>query len=219
LISTQASRATSTRTRPTPRSTPRDAAPDSAASAGFDRRRARAPSTGPTFGRGARARRALDARGRVPAARRVDACQAPENARSFLRDARTSYGFSLAYDRAYAAAHPFEADLSLGEDARFLRSADPRVVRYHRDASASCLHVQHGENATKSVALESAGPDFLAASPLAGQEKRAKFPTSKAPISADFHSFRLIFGRAIISRNGLEAWMLFLERARAEHAC
>ncbi|KAK7240036.1 phytanoyl-CoA dioxygenase [Aureococcus anophagefferens] len=38
-----------------------------------------------------------------------------------------------------------------------------------------------------------------------GQDKRAKFPTSKAPISATFHSFRLIFGRAIISRNGLEA--------------
>jgi len=51
------------------------------------------------------------------------------------------------------------------------------------------------------------------------QQKRAKFPTSKAPISAVFHSFRLIFGRAIISRNGLEAWMLFPERARAEHSC
>ena len=51
-----------------------------------------------------------------------------------------------------------------------------------------------------------------------GQKKRAKFPTSKAPISAVFHSFRLIFGRAIISRNGLEAWMLFPERARAEHS-
>ena len=38
-----------------------------------------------------------------------------------------------------------------------------------------------------------------------GQHKRAKFPTSKAPISAVFHSFWLIFGRAIISRNGLEA--------------
>jgi hypothetical protein len=33
-----------------------------------------------------------------------------------------------------------------------------------------------------------------------------------------FHSFRLIFGRAIISRNGLAAWMLFPERARAEHS-
>jgi len=53
----------------------------------------------------------------------------------------------------------------------------------------------------------------------AEQEKGAKFPTSKAPISAVFHSFRLIFGRAIISRNGLEAWMLFPERARAEHSC
>ena len=38
-----------------------------------------------------------------------------------------------------------------------------------------------------------------------GQDKRAKFPTSKPHISAVFHSFRLIFGRAIISRNGLEA--------------
>ena len=51
-----------------------------------------------------------------------------------------------------------------------------------------------------------------------GQEKGAKFPTSKAHISASFHSFWLIFGRAIISRNGLEAWMLFPERARAEHS-
>ena len=55
--------------------------------------------------------------------------------------------------------------------------------------------------------------DFAVSAP--GQEKRAKFPTSKAPISAVFHSFRLIFGRAIISRNGLEAWMLFFgTRAR-----
>ena len=47
------------------------------------------------------------------------------------------------------------------------------------------------------------------------EEKGAKFPTSKAPISAVSHSFWLIFGRAIISRNGLEAWMLFFgTRAR-----
>ena len=45
-----------------------------------------------------------------------------------------------------------------------------------------------------------------------------KFPPSKAPISAASHSFRLIFGRAIISWSGLDAWMLFLERARAEHS-
>ena len=55
-------------------------------------------------------------------------------------------------------------------------------------------------------------------SSVTGQDKRANFPTSKAPISAGFHSFRLIFGRAIISRNGLEAWMLFPGRARAEHS-
>ena len=51
-----------------------------------------------------------------------------------------------------------------------------------------------------------------------GQQKRAKLPTSKAHISAVFHSFWLIFGRAIISRNGLEALMLFSGRARAEHS-
>ena len=51
-----------------------------------------------------------------------------------------------------------------------------------------------------------------------GREKGAKSPTSKAPLSAVPHSFRLIFGRAIISRSALEARMLFLERARAEHS-
>ena len=68
-------------------------------------------------------------------------------------------------------------------------------------------------------ALAEAPVDLEAARAAApGQDKRAKFPTSKAPSSAGFHSFRLIFGRAIISRNGLEAWMLFPERARAEHS-
>ena len=51
-----------------------------------------------------------------------------------------------------------------------------------------------------------------------GQQKRATFPTSKAPFSAVFHSFRLIFGRAIIPRSGFEEWMLFPERAHAEHS-
>jgi len=77
------------------------------------------------------------------------------------------------------------------------------------------------------VVRAAAGPDCLygaargglALALAPGQEKSAKFPTSKAPLSAVFHSFRLIFGRAIISRNGLETWMLFLERARAEHSC
>jgi hypothetical protein len=46
----------------------------------------------------------------------------------------------------------------------------------------------------------------------AGREKSAKFP--KAPLSVVFHSFRLTFGRAIISRSALDAWMLFGTRAR-----
>ena len=73
--------------------------------------------------------------------------------------------------------------------------------------------------ASRGAATEQQRREFDKAARGAGQQKRAKFPTSKAPISAVSHSFRLIFGRAIISRNGLEAWMLFPERARAEHSC
>ena len=51
-----------------------------------------------------------------------------------------------------------------------------------------------------------------------GRTRERNSPTSKAPFSAVSHSFRLIFGRAIISRNGLEAWVLFPERTRAKHS-
>ena len=51
-----------------------------------------------------------------------------------------------------------------------------------------------------------------------GRHKGATCPTSEAPLSAVVHSFRLILGRAIIPRNGLEARMLFPERARAAHS-
>jgi len=50
----------------------------------------------------------------------------------------------------------------------------------------------------------------------AGQE--SEIPNFKGSDLGRFHSFWLIFERAIISRNGLEAWMLFLECARAEHS-
>ena len=63
------------------------------------------------------------------------------------------------------------------------------------------------ESAPSAHLMSCASDDRVVSHP--GQHKRATFPTSKAPISAIFHSFRLIFGRAIISRNGLEAWMCF----------
>ena len=44
-----------------------------------------------------------------------------------------------------------------------------------------------------------------AATAKRGAGKGRDIPDSKAPISTVFHSFRLIFGRAIISGNGLEA--------------
>ena len=81
---------------------------------------------------------------------------------------------------------------------------------------ASCMTVKSAEyKAHKRNALEVSTPDTTYPT---GQHKSAKFPTSKPHISAVFHSFRLIFGRATISRNGVEAWMLFPERARAEHS-
>ena len=100
-----------------------------------------------------------------------------------------------------------------------------RMWRGYRDALAAyynaCLEAYEARGKTNGPTMPRAAvpkrwerPPWLGA----GQQKRAKFPTSKAHISAGFHSFRLIFGRAIISRNGLEAWMLFLERARAEHS-
>jgi len=81
----------------------------------------------------------------------------------------------------------------------------------------SRLHFKH---ATRLTILSTIDNLFIQAAMFmfqTGQQKRAKFPTSKAHISAGFHSFWLIFGRAIISRNGLEAWMLFPGRARARN--
>ena len=56
----------------------------------------------------------------------------------------------------------------------------------------------------------------LAAGHRQGSTRVRRWPTSKAHISVVFHSFWLIFGRVIISRNGLEHERLSLERARAE---
>ena len=50
-----------------------------------------------------------------------------------------------------------------------------------------------------------------------GRKRVRRWPTSKAHISVAYHSFRLIFRRVTISSNGLEAQMVFLECARAEH--
>ena len=50
---------------------------------------------------------------------------------------------------------------------------------------------------------------------IAGQEKRATSGQRLLPISVVFHSFRLIFRRAIIYRNGLDAWLCL--RVRNTH--
>ncbi|KAH8069391.1 hypothetical protein JL721_5948 [Aureococcus anophagefferens] len=72
---------------------------------------------------------------------------------------------------------------------------------------------------TEAVALTAAHPDVFDVKCLEcdvrdearqfrpARDERATRPPSKAPISAGFLSFRLMFGRAIIPRNGLDAWM------------
>ena len=49
--------------------------------------------------------------------------------------------------------------------------------------------------------------DYLTSS--LGQEKGANLPTSKAPLPAVSRSFRPMLGRAIVPRNGVDAWMAF----------
>ena len=106
-------------------------------------------------------------------------------------------------------------ELPAAADAR----SGPGVLDFHRDDGdedgyecwesdlSQALVVVRTQGCVGAVACKYATRDGSACA--AGQHKRAKFPTTKAPISAIFHSFRLIFGRAIISRNGLEAWMVF----------
>jgi hypothetical protein len=81
---------------------------------------------------------------------------------------------------------------------QFLDSFRKRISKAVAALQVSGAFAGHGSAAERltDVLLE-LGP---------GRDKSATFPTSKAPLSAGFHSFRLIFGRAIISRNDLDAW-------------
>ena len=102
-----------------------------------------------------------------------------------------------------------EASLGLADAA----AREPGPVGFCLRAFADALEV------VPYTLAENAGlnPIDVVTSPP-GQHKGATCPTSKAPCSAVFHSFRLIFGRAIISRNGVDARTLFPERARADHS-
>ena len=83
-----------------------------------------------------------------------------------------------------------------------------------------------GASAREVVVLFEPGSSFVAVEVLLegaaivepGQHKGAKFSTFKAHISASFHSFRLIFGRVIISPHVLVGWMLFLTQSIAKHS-
>ena len=102
------------------------------------------------------------------------------------------FGAGVAWALPQATRRPFDAGA-------------PRELAWWDDAPARTIFARGGIEVAEVPAP---------ASPLAGQQKSATCPTSKAHISAVFHSFWLIFGRAIISRNGLEALMLKSERAR-----
>ena len=102
--------------------------------------------------------------------------------------------------RAALVAKHLENNVVFDQDLAFLRGQEERLQAYKADG--------HGGAWRDEYVVPSSADRFVVNYRKkldAGQQKRAKFPTSKAHISAVFHSFRLIFGRAIISRNGLEA--------------
>ena len=94
--------------------------------------------------------------------------------------------------------------MRLGKPPRLTR----RRANDENDLPAPPRRRKGGSTAASAPAPASANAQ--PAKPRAGKER--EFPTS---ISAVFHSFRLIFGRAIISRNGLDAWMFSFRNERA----
>ena len=116
-----------------------------------------------------------------------------------------------------------------------VRVKDETVPMVKPDSRRASVHYQQAEDDLEfQEDYEEPEDGALGASPGARSEMRttiaqgaqgtrflvrvgaAKIPTSKAPISVVFHSFRLIFRRMIISRSDLERVRLSLERARAE---
>ncbi|EGB09817.1 hypothetical protein AURANDRAFT_63090 [Aureococcus anophagefferens] len=97
----------------------------------------------------------------------TDARACPAMLAPLLRKGRDSYGFNFCYAASLARKLPFP-EIGFGEDAAFIANAlrAKHRVAYVRDGAASVLHVQHGENASRSIALSSCGEPFLRASPL-----------------------------------------------------
>ena len=98
-------------------------------------------------------------------------------------------------------------------DQAFVQLVQRNVRRLARPATR-CVELVHAEL----VKLVDVAGDFEGIAVFrAGQE--SDMPNFKGSSLGRFPLVRLILGRAIISRNGVEAWMLFPERARAEHSC
>ncbi|KAH8050043.1 hypothetical protein JL722_11575 [Aureococcus anophagefferens] len=97
----------------------------------------------------------------------TDARACPAMLAPLLRKGRDSYGFNFCYAASLARKLPFP-EIGFGEDAAFIANAlrAKHRVAYVRDGAAAVLHVQHGENASRSIALSSCGEPFLRASPL-----------------------------------------------------
>ena len=109
----------------------------------------------------------------------------------------------FAHGRDYAAA---EEAPPMGGPFGLVRSAPNPLQKAARDA------VKWHEEVRDVQARQQLVIDRAA-------KRVRRWPTSKAPISVVFHSFRLIFRRAIISRSDLERERPFLvERARADRS-
>uniref|UniRef100_A0A7S4RSS9 peptidylprolyl isomerase n=1 Tax=Alexandrium monilatum TaxID=311494 RepID=A0A7S4RSS9_9DINO len=70
------------------------------------------------------------------------------------------YGFSLVYRRELSARFGGFGDVSWGEDVHFVNAAKAAGVRtvFLRDTEFVCLHVQHGQNLSRSIAQSLVAP-------------------------------------------------------------
>ena len=143
------------------------------------------------------------------AALNCDATQAPPAVFTVVRDPFES--FASAFLEAMCVERDGRGTFAGNRKPEFAAFAAPR-----RPGEGPSMTMSH-DNATRLfeqyVADVRRGARmsrlFIHGWPRApARERGATFPTSKAPSSAVFHSFRLFFGQAIVPRSVLEAWIM-----------
>ena len=158
-----------------------------------------------------------DRNGEIRTQRVNDAARVTESADLFVREFKQTMrerGFAaFKYNRnGRAAPRIFQLDVN-EQSVQWKTKKTAKVVNGDKfdslllvdieDVSRGCepraSRLLQGDEAKRVLTIH------CAARRLQGRKRVRNSQLCQAPISVGFHSFRLIFGRAIISRNGLEA--------------